>query len=138
MACQHALPVILHERDYLDELVAIVAEYPGSTGVFHAFHHGPKVAERVLDLGFHLGLGGMLTYPARDDLRAAVALAPGDRLLLETDSPWLPPQGHRGERNEPCRLPLVLVRLAEVRGETREALAASTTANALALFGGGS
>lgn len=137
LAVEHGLPVILHERDSFAELLAIVAEYPGARGVFHAFHHGPEAAEKVLGLGFHLGLGGMLTYPARDDLRAAAAQAPADRLLLETDAPWLPPQGHRGKRNEPAHLPLVLARLAAVRGEAEEALAAATTANALALFGGG-
>ncbi|MCH7493781.1 TatD family hydrolase [bacterium] len=136
LAAEHGLPVILHERDAFDALVAIVSEYKGSTGVFHAFHHGPRAAERVLGLGFHLGLGGMLTYPAQSDLRAAAALAPANRLLLETDAPWLPPQGHRGKRNEPSLLPLVLARLAEVRGESEEALAACTTANSVALFGG--
>ena len=137
LAAESGLPVILHERESLPELLAIVAEFPGVRGVFHAFHHGSAAGARVVELGFHLGIGGMLTYPARDDLRQAAAAAPADRLLLETDAPWLSPQGRRGERNEPAYLPTACALLAKVRGQTPAEIAALTTANAVALFGKG-
>lgn len=135
LAARHSLPAILHERESFDDLVSIVREHPEVGGVFHAFHHGPDRAAEVVDAGWHLGLGGMLTYPANDALREAAATAPLERLLLETDAPWLPPQTRRGGRNEPAWMVETAALLADLRGVSADEIATATTANAARLFG---
>jgi len=123
------LPVTIHTREaWADTLAALRDNWEGS-GVFHCFTGGPAEAEEALGLGFHLGIGGVLTFPRSEALREAVKMIPEDRLLLETDAPYLAPVPHRGKRNEPAYLPRTLEKLAEVRGESQEMLALRTTAN---------
>lgn len=128
-------PVILHCRDAFTELLPVLAEHPGQAGVFHCFSDGPDEAEQALALGYYLSFAGPLTYPRNDALRAAARLAPADRILVETDAPFLPPQGHRGETNEPAHVIQVAAELAALRGVAVAELHALLGDNAGRLFG---
>jgi TatD DNase family protein len=128
------LPVVIHTREAWADTVAILREEGASAGVFHCFTSGPEEAAEALDLGFHLGIGGVLTFPRSEGLREAVRLAPSDRLLLETDAPYLAPVPHRGKRNEPAYVAETARKVAEVRGEPVESVARTTTANVARLF----
>ncbi len=101
----------------------------------HSFSGSAEQAEQFFRLGFHVGIGGPVTYERARRLRAIVASMPIEWLLLETDSPDQPLSGHRGQRNEPAHLAEVLDCVAALRGESRESVAAATTANAERLFG---
>ena len=144
LAAIHDLPLVLHNRDKQGredcsrDLVRILRDVKAEglgplTGVFHCFGGPEWLAADVLDLGFHVGLGGTLTFK-----NAGVAYAidgiPLDRIVLETDGPYLAPTPHRGIRNEPAYVPLVAQRLAEVRGLTVDEVARVTTATARRLF----
>jgi TatD DNase family protein len=95
----------------------------------HCFTGGPKEAEQALELGFHLSFGGMVTFPKADNIRESAALTPDERLLVETDAPYLAPVPYRGKRNEPAFMVETVRRLAELRGTSPEPLAALTTQN---------
>lgn len=129
------LPVILHIRESHDDMIALLqAHGSGVRGVFHCFIGDRAMATNALDLGFYLSFAGPLTYPRNDELRDVAAWAPADRILVETDSPYLSPQPLRGKRNEPQHVALVARTLAESRGVTEQEIAAITTRNASALF----
>jgi TatD DNase family protein len=98
-------------------------------GIMHCFTGDAAQARQALDLGFHLSFGGVLTFPKAESLREAARITPEDRLLVETDCPYLAPVPHRGKRNEPAFVVDTARRLAEVRGVPPEAIAASTTRN---------
>jgi TatD DNase family protein len=102
---------------------------PASRGIIHCFTGDPQQAREALDLGFHLAFGGVLTFPNAQTVREAARITPEDRLLLETDCPYLAPAPHRGQRNEPAFVVEVARRLAEVRGCTLDEIAAQTTRN---------
>lgn len=103
LALEVGLPVIFHCRDAIEELLGILEERSEiPPGVFHCFEGGPGEAERGLALGYHISFAGNVTYKNADRLQQAAKAVPLDRLLLETDSPYLPPHPHRGERNEPA------------------------------------
>ena len=133
-ALDYNLPIVIHGRDSLDDLLSIVAEYPGLRGVFHCFTGTVEQGQRAIELGFYLGIGGVLTYK-KAGLDAVCAQLPLERLVLETDAPYLPPTPHRGKRNESSYIPLIAARLAEVQGLSLAEVAAQTTANARDLFG---
>lgn len=128
-------PVVLHVREAHEDLAAILAGHPGLRGVVHSFTGGVPEAERYLGLGWHLGFGGVLTFKNAEGLRAAARVVPGDRLLLETDAPYLAPVPHRGRRCEPAHVASTLEALARLRGEDPAELEAATTRNARLLFG---
>lgn len=131
------LPAVIHCRDAFPRLLAELERWRGSglRGVLHCFSGGPAELAALLDLGLHLGLGGTLTYKANRELRAAVRDVPADRLLLETDAPWLAPVPCRGRRNEPALLAHVARCLADDRGADPVALARATSRAARALLG---
>ncbi len=137
LARELRLPLIVHNRDALDECLAILEdEGAGDTGgVMHCFPGDAAYAERVVELGFHIGIGGPVTYSARGRLARVAEAVPLDRLLLETDAPWLTPEPHRGGRNEPSYVALVAERIAEIRGISVGDLARATTGNSTRLFG---
>lgn len=136
IARQHRLPVVLHSRDAHSDLTAILREHgAGVTGVFHCFIGDQAMARDALDLGFYLSFAGPLTYPRNQELRDVAAWAPIDRVLIETDSPYLAPQPVRGKRNEPRYVVEVARRLAQLRDVPEDQIAADTTRNAVALFG---
>ena len=130
------LPIVVHTREAWDDTFAILRDESATTlgGVFHCFSGGPEEAKKALDTGFLLSFAGPLTFKNADALREAAALAPVDRLLIETDAPYLTPHPHRGERNEPFRVGLVGERLAAIHGLDPDALASAVTANLDRLF----
>jgi TatD DNase family protein len=128
------LPVIVHARRAVEEVLLALRRMPGLRGVVHSFAGSEQQAERLYEMGFHLGIGGPVTYPRARRLRDLVASMPIEHLLLETDAPDQPNAGHQGTRNEPVRMLETLRTIAELRGESVEAIAAATTANACRLF----
>lgn len=128
------LPVVIHVREAHDDMAAMLGEHPGNRGVIHSFTAGPAEAERYLTLGWHLGFNGVATFKNAPQVREAARLAPGERLLVETDSPYLAPVPHRGKRCEPAYVACTLERLAAERGSETAALAETTTRNARRLF----
>lgn len=128
-------PVVVHCREAHEETARLLAEFPGVRGVMHCYTMGPDELPPYLDAGFHVSFSGVVTFPRNDANRLAARAVPADRLLVETDCPFLAPQGMRGRRNEPAFVASVLATLADVRGEPVEDLARSTSANADALFG---
>ena len=131
------LPLIIHNRDALDDVLTIIEDEGAREvgGVMHCFPGDVAYAERVVELGFHIGIGGPVTYSARGRLAQVAEAVPLNRLLLETDAPWLTPEPHRGGRNEPSYVALVAGRIAEIRGISVEDLARATTGNSARLFG---
>lgn len=137
LALEVGLPVVIHDRDAHDDCLAVLREFPGIRGTMHAFSGDAEHARRCLDLGFHVSVAGPVTYPNAAALREALAVVPLDRLLVETDAPFLPPQPWRGKPNHPAYVVETARRLAEVRGVPVEILAEATRANTFALFGVG-
>lgn len=138
------LPLVIHCREtqnddnrsaQSDILALLRASGTAAPIVMHCFTGDWESAQVCLDAGCFLGIGGVVTFKKSETLREAVARTPLDRLLLETDCPYLAPQGRRGKRNEPSYLPLIAQAVAEARGVSLQTIADTTTANALALFG---
>lgn len=128
-------PVVVHCRDAHEDTARIIAEFPGVRGVMHCYTMGPAELDPYLDAGFYISFSGIVTYPRNEANRAAAARVPLERLLVETDCPYLAPQRQRGRRNEPAFVREVLEELARVRSETPDDLARATSANASRLFG---
>lgn len=132
------MPVVLHVREAHDEALAIVQQTgprERHPGMVHCFTGGPREAEAWLSLGFHVSFSGIATFPKTEAIREAVRLVPDDRIMLETDAPYLAPVPMRGTKNNPANVAFTCVRLAEVRGTTPQQLAARATANTRALLG---
>jgi TatD DNase family protein len=128
--------LVIHSREAWDDTFRVLAdEGPPPRTVFHCFTGGPTEARRALDLGAYLSFSGIVTFKTADDLRAAAALAPLDRVLVETDSPFLTPVPHRGKPNEPAFVPLVGAAVAEARGVDAGTIARATRDNAAVAFG---
>ena len=134
LAREFDLPVILHARAALDEVTATLRRIGDLRGVVHSFSGSQQQAEQLWKLGFHLGIGGPVTYERAQRLRRIVANMPIEYLLLESDAPDQPLSAHRGERNEPARVAEVLHCIADLRGEDPEIVGAATTANVRRLF----
>jgi TatD DNase family protein len=128
-------PLVVHIRDAHDDAVAILREEGVSRAVIHCFTGGPDDARRYLDLGLYISFSGIVTFKTADALREAARLVPPDLLLIETDAPFLAPIPLRGKRNEPAFIAHTAAKVAEVRGEPLDLLAAQTDANARHLFG---
>jgi len=137
IALAHAndLALVIHTREAWPETFDILAaEGTPERTVFHCFTGGPAEARACLDLGAYLSFSGIVTFPSADDVRAAAALCPIDRLLVETDAPYLTPVPHRGQPNEAAYVPLVGARVAAVRGDAVETVARATWDNATTLY----
>lgn len=135
-------PLVIHSREADEDTLDLLRDHlrawkgdAGRVGVLHCFTGSPAFARKLLDLGLMLSLSGIATFLRGENVRAIAAFAPADRLLLETDAPYLAPIPHRGETNEPAFLVETARRVAEVRGCSMEALAEQTSANARRLFG---
>jgi TatD DNase family protein len=129
------LPVVIHTREAEADTIRLLDEHRPPRGVVHCFTGSAELAERALDLGLMISFSGILTFAQASPLREIALAIPGDRLLVETDAPYLAPIPNRGRRNEPAWVLDTLRVLAEARGETPEGLAAETTANFERLFG---
>ena len=130
------MPVVIHDREAHGDCMALLhAHRAALSGVMHCFSGSVETARECLDLGLSLGVGGSLTFKNAKKLPDVVRFAPRDRLLLETDCPYMTPEPHRGERNDPSMTSLVLTRLAALRGEDEETLGAALYENAVRLFG---
>ena len=134
LAVRLDLPVVIHSRDAHPDTTMVLARNPRSRGVIHSFTGTVTDVRGFLDLGWFISLNGILTFKGSDDLRAAAKLVPADRLLIETDAPYLAPLPLRGRRCEPGHVMHTLNFLAELRGERPEDVAAWTTRNARQLF----
>ncbi len=136
-ARETGLPLVVHTRDADDDTAQILDEETGKgafPGLLHCFSSGPQLAEKALELGLYISLSGILTFKTADELRATAAKVPLDRLLVETDAPYLAPVPKRGKRNEPAFVVHTAEKLAEVKGVSAAQLAEATTANFLRLF----
>ena len=131
------LPLIIHSRDADEDMARILAEEHRAgpySCVMHCFSSGPSLAQAALDLGFYLSMSGIAAFPKSDALRAIFAAAPLDRILVETDSPYLAPPPHRGKRCEPAFTAHTARRGAETMGVSYEDFCAATSANFDRLF----
>lgn len=137
MARELGLPVVIHNREADERLLSIVRDFAGVRGVFHCFASAREVAEQVLEAGFHLGFGGMATFKNARSVREVAAWCPLERMLIETDAPYLAPVPMRGKPNEPAFVAHSARFLAKMRGLSLEELAGATSLNARELFGTG-
>jgi TatD DNase family protein len=132
IAARARKPIVIHTREAWDDTLALIEEHwspHGRPGILHCFSGGPAEARRALDLGFYLSFGGIVTFPKAADLQAVARDVPRDRILIETDAPFLAPVPKRGKRNEPAFIVHTAQKLAELRGETPEELADTTRRN---------
>jgi TatD DNase family protein len=128
------LPVIVHSRDADADTAAMIRDAAGVSGVLHCFGGGPGLFDAAVERGWYVSFSGLVTFP-RFDGAGLVAATPADRLLIETDAPYLTPVPHRGRRNEPAYVVEVGRRVAELRGESAHAIAALTARNARSFYG---
>jgi TatD DNase family protein len=137
LAAELGLPVIVHNREATGEVLAALRAWrpQGRAGVLHSFSGDVPDAEAAVGLGFCVGITGPVTYRNGEQMRRVAAAVPLDRLLIETDSPYLSPQPFRGQRNEPAHVRAVAEKIAEVRGLPLAEVARASGANAAALFG---
>jgi TatD DNase family protein len=134
-AAEHQLPVIIHCREAYDDVLAILqAEYRGLPGVIHSFTDTWETAKKFLDLGFYVALNGILTFDKTGKLAEVVKNTPPDRILSETDAPYLTPPPFRGKRNEPAYVKYVVEKMAQIKNATPEEMGELTFRNACALF----
>ncbi len=136
LASERSLPVVIHSREAMSETLETLAGCgPASGGVMHCFDGAEADAQRTVSLGLHVSCAGPITYRRDPTLADAVRSVPADRVVLETDCPYLSPDGHRGERNEPAYVRLVAEALARVRAVRFDEMARQSTRNAARLFG---
>lgn len=135
-ALEKNIPIVIHSRNSMDETIAVVQQYvsKGLRGIFHCFSGTEEQAKQVIEAGFYLGIGGVLTYK-KSGLAEAIQHIPLERMVLETDAPYLAPVPFRGKRNESSYLRYVADKLAEVKRVSLEEVARQTTLNAQNIFG---
>ena len=129
LACDAGKPVIIHTREAWPDTMDILRREWNGPGVMHCFTGDVQQAREALDLGFHLSFGGVVTFNKAEEVRQAAAIVPDDRLLVETDAPYLAPVPYRGKRNEPAFMVETVRKLASVRGVDAGRIASVTTAN---------
>jgi len=144
LAAELELPAVVHSREAHDDVMAILREWvdslpggemEGGNGVLHSYSAGPGRLDEMLELGFSIGISGPVTFPKANALRAVAAAAPLERLLVETDCPYLTPAPHRGRRNEPAYVRYVVEAVARARGTSVETVARATGDNGRRLVG---
>ena len=135
LAEEMQMPIIIHNRDaYMDILPILEARQGKIRGVLHCFTGDVELMHRSLEVGFHIGIGGIVTYPNAKGVQTVAKEVPEDRLLIETDCPWLTPQFRRGKRNEPAYVRSVAEKIADLRGTSVETIGEVTTENFQKLF----
>jgi TatD DNase family protein len=132
-AAQYNLPIVIHSRNAIDECIDVVKEHPGITGVFHCFSGNEEQAKKIMDLGFMLGIGGVLTFK-NAGLDKVIVKTGLSNVVLETDAPYLAPVPYRGKRNEPSYIKLVAEKLSAICNLSIEEITELTTENAKKLF----
>ena len=136
LAEEMEMPIIIHNRDaYMDILPILEARQGKINGVLHCFTGDVELMQKSIEIGFHIGIGGIVTYPNAKDVQVVASTVPSERLLIETDCPWLTPQFRRGKRNEPAYVRAVAEKIAELRHTSTEAIGEITTHNFKSLFG---
>ncbi len=135
LALEFDKPVIIHDREAHGDCLDIVSRYPKLRGVFHCFSGSAEMARELVKRGWYLGFDGPVTYKNARRAIEALEACPVERILLETDSPYLPPVPFRGKRNDSAKLPYIAARVAEVKGLETSELARITSENARRLFG---
>ncbi len=128
------LPVVVHTRDAREDTLGIMREAPGVTGVMHCFTETWAMAEAALEMGYYISMSGIVTFKNATQVQEVAAKVPADRLLLETDAPWLAPVPHRGKQNQPAFVADTAAFVAGLRGVPVDQLLAETTDNVLRLF----
>ncbi len=135
LAVLNNMPVIIHSRDAASDTVRILKETGGKiTGVIHCYSYSPKLAVQLIEMGFYIGVGGVVTFKNAKKLKETVSLIPTDRILLETDCPYMAPEPHRGMRNNSTLIPLIAQTIAELKGISKEEVERITWENAMRLF----
>lgn len=135
LAVERDLPVVIHDREAHEDCLRAVAEFPQLRGVFHCFSGSVEMALELTGKGWYLSFGGAITFKNARKAPEVVAAIPAERLLLETDCPYLAPVPHRGKRNDSGYLPLICAKIAEIRGLPEEEVARITRENGMRLFG---
>ena len=135
LALELDLPVIIHDREAHGDSLRIVLDYPGLRGVFHCFSGSPEMAQELLKRGWYLGFDGPITYKNAKRAPEVAAITPMDRIVIETDAPYMAPVPFRGKRNDSRLLPYVVEKLAEWKGVTPEEMTDITWQNGKRLFG---
>ncbi|RYX81956.1 TatD family deoxyribonuclease [bacterium] len=137
IAAQTGKPVVIHNREADADILSILERWSSrlSGGVFHCFSSDWSIAQRVIDIGFHLGFTGIVTFKNAPIIHEVAQKCPLERMLIETDAPYLAPVPHRGKQNEPSFVPHVAVKIADLKGMSRDEVGEITTANARKLFG---
>lgn len=128
------LPLVIHTRDADEDTLNTIKDFPRAKGVFHCFSGSKDLAKAALDLGFYISFSGIITFKKAEDLREVAGFVPMDRILVETDSPFLAPIPHRGARNEPAYTYITAMKLSEIKGISLEDVAHQTTKNFFQLF----
>jgi TatD DNase family protein len=134
LALKHNLPIIVHTRNAQADTLALMAKYPQVEGVLHCFTESWDMAEQALDMGYYISISGIVTFKNAESVREVARQVPIERLLIETDAPWLAPVPNRGKDNEPAFVADTAKFLAELRDTSVELLAAQTSANFHTLF----
>ena len=135
LAVELGLPVIVHDREAHGDCMEIVRDYPEARGVFHCFSGSPEMAEELLKRGWYLGFDGPITYPKARRAAEVAAITPMDRIVVETDSPYLTPVPNRGRRNDSRNLPFIIEKLAEWKGVSAEEMRRAAWDNGKRLYG---
>ncbi|HUQ90332.1 MAG TPA: TatD family hydrolase [Bryobacteraceae bacterium] len=130
-------PIVIHTREAWEDTFSVLEEHWAGEGIMHCFSGGPAEAQRALAMGFYISFAGMVTFPKALDVQAAAKAVPLDRILIETDSPYLAPAPYRGKRNEPAFVVHTARKIAELRGVDFETVAEATTNNFRRLMSGG-
>lgn len=133
LAAEVGLPVVIHSREAHTDVLSILSGWEGN-GVLHTYSAGPERLDEVLELGFYIGISGPVTFSKADRLREVAAMVPLERLLVETDCPYLTPEPHRGRRNQPAYVKYVAEAIAQAREMPFDTIAQATTENARRLF----
>ncbi len=135
LALELKMPVVIHDREAHGDCMALVRRYPELTGAFHCFSGSAEMAKELLDRGWYLGFTGVITFKNARKALEVLEMCPLDRILIETDCPYMAPVPHRGERNDSRLLPFMAAKVAELKGLTPDEAARVTTENGKRFFG---
>ena len=129
------LPVVIHSREATQDTLAVLKEFPNVKGVVHSYSGSVETSKILLDMGYYLSFNGIVTFKNAHKAREVLATLPHDRVLIETDCPYLAPDPHRGERNDPSLVPFVAAKVAEIWGMTQDEVAQITFENGKRFYG---